>query len=229
MLERQCCWTSQQGSRFLVKELSLFLFFSSISLKPCVILFQILDPIFPGQEFPLPLHLAKSGRLRWRPLGDSFLWSEAHSISKVLSQDSRIGFRRSFACYPCHPSHEPFRCCISVESSSLPASFGRELHDIDQSREQFIHQVTLSTPFVVSSCLPEPISLSIESGGITQTASLSEVCEIFPYNFLLKIELNCVFVLLLWYFLCDEKMYLFRGRLRSIILILHMTWSLSSN
>ncbi|XP_048591068.1 uncharacterized protein LOC106348493 isoform X1 [Brassica napus] len=135
---------------------------------------KILDPIFPGQEFPLPLHLAKSGRLRWRPLGDSFLWSEAHSISKVLSQDSRIGFRRSFACYPCHPSHEPFRCCISVESSSLPASFGRELHDIDQSREQFIHQVTLSTPFVVSSCLPEPISLSIESGGITQTASLSE-------------------------------------------------------
>ncbi|KAF8099934.1 hypothetical protein N665_0235s0032 [Sinapis alba] len=135
---------------------------------------KILDPIFPGQEFPLPLHLAKSGRLRWRPLGDSFLWSEAHSISKVLSQDSRIGFRRSFACYPCHPSHEPFRCCISVESSSLPASFGRQLHDIDQSREQFIHQVTLSTPFVVSSCLPEPISLSIESGGITQTASLSE-------------------------------------------------------
>ncbi|EFH50478.1 hypothetical protein ARALYDRAFT_910516 [Arabidopsis lyrata subsp. lyrata] len=148
------------------------------------ILFQILDPIFPGQEFPLPLHLAKSGRLRWRPLGDSYLWSEAHSISKVLSQDSRIGFRRSFACYPCHPSHEPFRCCISVQSTSLPASFhlndlpdgnfGQQLHDLDQSREQVIHQVTLSTPFVVSNCLPEPISLSIESGGITQTASLPE-------------------------------------------------------
>ncbi|KAJ0248608.1 Uncharacterized protein HA466_0156830 [Hirschfeldia incana] len=156
---------------------------------------KILDPIFPGQEFPLPLHLAKSGRLRWRPLGDSFLWSEAHSISKVLSQDSRIGFRRSFACYPCHPSHEPFRCCISVESSSLPASFGRELNDIDQSREQFIHQVTLSTPFVVSSCLPEPISLSIESGGITQTASLSEgetpFYHIDPsHDLLLEFKLN---------------------------------------
>ncbi|KAL1212574.1 hypothetical protein V5N11_021137 [Cardamine amara subsp. amara] len=145
---------------------------------------KILDPIFPGQEFPLPLHLAKSGRLRWRPLGDSYLWSEAHSISKVLSQDSRIGFRRSFACYPCHPSHEPFRCCISVQNTSLPASFyyndlpdgnfGRQLNNLDQSREQFIHQVTLSTPFVVSNCLPEPISLSIESGGITQAASLSE-------------------------------------------------------
>ncbi|CAN8265066.1 unnamed protein product [Cochlearia groenlandica] len=145
---------------------------------------KILDPIFPGQEFPLPLHLAKSGRLRWRPLGDSYLWSEAHSISKVLSQDSRIGFRRSFACYPCHPSHEPFRCCISVQSTSLPASvylndfpdgnFGRQLHGLDQSRERFIHQVTLSTPFVVSNCLPEVLSLSIESGGITQTASLSE-------------------------------------------------------
>jgi len=145
---------------------------------------KILDPIFPGQEFPLPLHLAKSGRLRWRPLGDSYLWSEAHSISKVLSQDSGIGFRRSFACYPCHPSHEPFRCCISVQSTSLPASFhindlsagnfGQQLHNLDQSREQFIHQVTLSTPFVVSNCLPDPISLSIESGGITQTASLPE-------------------------------------------------------
>ncbi|ESQ32011.1 hypothetical protein EUTSA_v10003500mg [Eutrema salsugineum] len=140
---------------------------------------KILDPIFPGQEFPLPLHLAKSGRLRWRPLGDSYLWSEAHSISKVLSKDSRIGFRRSFACYPCHPSHEPFRCCISVESSSLPESFYlNDLPDgnldLDQSRERFIHQVTLSTPFVVSNCLPEPISLSIESGGITQAAFLSE-------------------------------------------------------
>ncbi|CAA7023283.1 unnamed protein product [Microthlaspi erraticum] len=129
---------------------------------------KILDPIFPGQEFPLPLHLAKSGRLRWRPLGDSYLWSEAHSISKVLSQDSRIGFRRSFACYPCHPSHEPFRCCISVQSTSLPA------YGPDQSNERFIHQVTLSTPFVVSNCLPEPLSLSIESGGIIQAASLSE-------------------------------------------------------
>ncbi|KFK27746.1 hypothetical protein AALP_AA8G423700 [Arabis alpina] len=145
---------------------------------------KILDPIFPGQEFPLPLHLAKSGRLRWRPLGDTYLWSEAHSISKVLSQDSRIGFRRSFACYPCHPSHEPFRCCISVQSTSLPASlyhndlpdgnFGRQLHDLDQSKERFIHQVTLSTPFVVSNCLPESVSLSIESGGITQAASLNE-------------------------------------------------------
>ncbi|CAE6119186.1 unnamed protein product [Arabidopsis arenosa] len=180
----------QQQSK-LIRVYSTVIIFNSTSMPlelrfdiPFGISPKILDPIFPGQEFPLPLHLAKSGRLRWRPLGDSYLWSEAHSISKVLSQDSRIGFRRSFACYPCHPSHEPFRCCISVQSTSLPASFhlndlpdgnfGQQLHDLDQSRERFIHQVTLSTPFVVSNCLPEPISLSIESGGITQTASLPE-------------------------------------------------------
>ncbi|XP_019058238.1 PREDICTED: uncharacterized protein LOC104814962 [Tarenaya hassleriana] len=145
---------------------------------------KILDPISPGQEFPLPLHLAEAGRLRWRPLGDSYLWSEAHSISKLLSQKSKIGFRRSFACYPCHPSNEPFRCCISVQTISLPASFhfndlpdgkfGRRLHDVNRFRERFIHQVTLSTPLVVRNCLPEPISLTVESGGITQSALLSE-------------------------------------------------------
>jgi len=64
----------------------------------------------------------------------------------------------------------------SIHINDLSAgNFGQQLHDLDQSREQFIHQVTLSTPFVVSNCLPDPISLSIESGGITQTASLPEV------------------------------------------------------
>ncbi|CAE6119278.1 unnamed protein product [Arabidopsis arenosa] len=120
---------------------------------------KILDPIFPGQEFPLPLHLAKSGRLRWRPLGDSYLWSEAHSISKVLSQDSRIGFRRSFAY----------------------GNFGQQLHDLDQSRERFIHQVTLSTPFVVRQLSSRTNITSIESGGITQTASLPESTRQVPF------------------------------------------------
>lgn len=31
---------------------------------------KVLDPIYPGQQVPLPLHLAEAGRVRWRPLGN---------------------------------------------------------------------------------------------------------------------------------------------------------------
>ncbi|KAK4403232.1 hypothetical protein Sango_1063900 [Sesamum angolense] len=81
---------------------------------------KILGPIFPGQEFPLPLHLAEAGCMRWRPLGDSYLWSEAYNISSIISEDVRIGFLRNFVCYPSHPTNEAFRCCISVNGQCLP-------------------------------------------------------------------------------------------------------------
>ncbi|CAI9294368.1 unnamed protein product [Lactuca saligna] len=60
---------------------------------------KILDPVYPGHEFPLPLHLAESGRIRWRPLGNTYLWSEAYSISNILSNESKIGHLRSFVSY----------------------------------------------------------------------------------------------------------------------------------
>lgn len=160
-----------------------------------ILSFQILDPVYPGQEFALPLHLAEAGRMRWRPFGNSYLWSEAHSISNVLSQDSKMGLLRSFVCYPSHPSSEPFRCCISVQDTCLRTSSqttmdssfyfselsygscGQMSHDSDHLKKRFLHQVTLSTPLVVNNYLPEPMSLTIESGGITHTAPLLEVCE----------------------------------------------------
>uniref|UniRef100_A0A7N2KVH0 Uncharacterized protein n=1 Tax=Quercus lobata TaxID=97700 RepID=A0A7N2KVH0_QUELO len=46
---------------------------------------------------------------------------------------------------------------------------------LDESKKRFVHQLTLSTPFVVSNYLPESVSLTIESGGVTCTAILSEV------------------------------------------------------
>ncbi|XP_059667459.1 uncharacterized protein LOC132312914 [Cornus florida] len=157
---------------------------------------KILDPIYPCQEFPLPLHLAEAGRMRWRPLGHTYLWSEAHNISNILSHESRIGFLRSFVCYPSHPSSDPFRCCISVQDICLPStgkpskgssrhinstvkqSFedsGQLLHNVDKSNKRFIHQVTLSSPLVVKNYLPEALSLTIESGGVKHTTLLSEV------------------------------------------------------
>lgn len=136
--------------------------------------------------------------MRWRPMGKSCLWSEAHNVSNILSQESKIGYPRSFVCYPSHPSSDPFRCCISVQNLVLTSSgsskkvsslhvdkflkqsaesCGQLLHDFDYSKKRFIHQVTLSTPFVVNNYLPEAVSLTIETGGITRTALLSEVCE----------------------------------------------------
>ncbi|KAE9461490.1 hypothetical protein C3L33_06604, partial [Rhododendron williamsianum] len=157
---------------------------------------KILDPILPGREFPLPLHLAEAGRVRWRPLDQNYLWSEAHNISNILLQETKIGHFRSFVCYPSHPSSDPFRCCISVQqmcfppagnlerSSSRPnnstlkpsiENCGQVSCNLDKSKKHFIHQVTLCCPLIVRNYLPKSISLTIESGGVARTALLSKV------------------------------------------------------
>eukprot|EP00268_Persea_americana_P023609 TRINITY_DN23168_c0_g2_i2.p1 TRINITY_DN23168_c0_g2~~TRINITY_DN23168_c0_g2_i2.p1 ORF type:complete len:2954 (+),score=526.87 TRINITY_DN23168_c0_g2_i2:1710-10571(+) len=154
---------------------------------------KVLDPIYPGQELPLPVHLAEAGRIRWRPLGTDYLWSEAHPLSSILSQENRLGFLRSFVCYPSHPSSDPFRCCLAIQDIS-PSSFtgnkkSSAVHIHETSRqealrrtqrdyspdERFIHHVRLTSPLLVKNYLPKHLSLTIESGGITRTAFLSEV------------------------------------------------------
>ena len=159
--------------------------------------FQILDPVYPGHEFPLPLHLAEAGRIRWRPLGSTYLWSEAYSISNILANESKIGYLRSFVCYPSLPSSDPFRCCVSVHEMCLPPigkiNKGSSLyiHDAlkqsvenskvdktenqDRSNTRCIHLVTLSNPLIVKNYLPITISLVVESGGVTRSMILSEV------------------------------------------------------
>lgn len=162
---------------------------------------KILEPINPGQEFPLPLHLAEAGRMRWRPVGNSYLWSEVHNLYDILSQESKIGFLRSFVCYPSHPSSDPFRSCFSVKRICLPTavrlgegsmhpanilnrsvkSSDQALNDLDKSNNRFIHQVTLSSPLIVNNYLPEAVSLKIESCGVTRTTLLSEVVTSFHH------------------------------------------------
>ncbi|KAF3943895.1 hypothetical protein CMV_029587, partial [Castanea mollissima] len=156
---------------------------------------KILDPIYPGQELPLPLHLAEAGRMSWRPLGNLYLWSEYYNLSSLLSQEGKIGFLKSFVCYSPQASGDPFRCCISVRNISLHSSSrprksvslhegtlkksfescGQILHNLDEAKKRFVHQLTLTTPLVVNNYLPESVSLTIESGGVTRTAILSEV------------------------------------------------------
>lgn len=154
---------------------------------------KIVDPIYPGEEFPLPLHLAEAGHMRWRPLGYSYLWSEVHNLSKILSTESRSGFLRCLVCYPAHPSSHLFRCCLSVQDISLPSS-GRpkrraphnsipkqpvhvsdQSHNHDESKTRFIHRVTLTTPLTVKNYLPQAVSVTIDGGGVGDTVLLNEV------------------------------------------------------
>ncbi|KAL0336665.1 UNVERIFIED_CONTAM: hypothetical protein Sradi_4878400 [Sesamum radiatum] len=157
---------------------------------------KILGPIFPGQEFPLPLHLAEAGCMRWRPLGDSYLWSEAYNISSIISEDVRIGFLRNFVCYPSHPTNEAFRCCISVNGQCLPpvgkakmvyslvaVDSGKQSQNVHSQfsnnleipRNRFLYQVMLASPFVLKNYLMKSISVTLEDAGVTRTAFLSEV------------------------------------------------------
>ncbi|XP_048318354.2 uncharacterized protein LOC107405745 isoform X2 [Ziziphus jujuba] len=161
---------------------------------------KILDPIYPGQELPLPLHLAEAGCMRWRPTGNSYLWSEVYNLSNLLSQETKIGFLKSFVCYPVQPSSDPFRCCISVRNISLPGcrskmssshiknvvnppleSYSQKLNKLDESSKWFVHQLTLSTPLVVNNYLPKELSLATESAGVTRTTFLSEVETFFHH------------------------------------------------
>lgn len=157
--------------------------------------FQVLDPIYPGQQFPLPLHLAEAGRVRWRPLGNSYLWSETHSIPNILSNENKISFLRSFVCYPSHPSSDPFRCCISVHDWCLPSAVSPEkgfslsnnvltqtnkphnnVNYMVKPEKRNVHQLTLSSPLVLKNYLPETVSVTIENAGVCRTAAVSEVC-----------------------------------------------------
>ncbi|XP_062110985.1 uncharacterized protein LOC133822610 isoform X2 [Humulus lupulus] len=157
---------------------------------------KILDPIYPGQELPLPLHLAEAGRIRWRPLGDTYLWSEVYNLSNLVLQETKVGFFKSFVCYPAHLSDDPFRCCISVRNISLPSrksshikntintpakSRGENLKKVDESNKRFIHELTLCTPLMVNNYLPKEVSLAIESGGVTHSAFLSKVDAFLHY------------------------------------------------
>eukprot|EP01018_Ginkgo_biloba_P017830 Gb_28330 [translate_table: standard] len=159
---------------------------------------KVMDPILPGQELPLPVHLAETGRIRWRPLGSSYLWSEAQSLTNILSQENRMGLSRSFVCYPYHPSNGPFRCCISVQESAVPCCYGMKQDSFNfrnlstrkhlnrsgltgnnfssnRNKTTLIRQITLTAPLVVKNCLPVALELLIENGaGVNVNASAPE-------------------------------------------------------
>ncbi|EEE67937.1 hypothetical protein OsJ_25824 [Oryza sativa Japonica Group] len=148
---------------------------------------KVLGPILPDKEFPLPVHLSEAGQIRWHPVGRTYLWSETHSLSSLLSHESRVGFMKSSVCYPSHPSNDPFRCCVSVEEYSIPTSsstqksqpnYGNPIPKASKqilARKHFIRKVRLSTPLLIKNYLPVCISLTIDNGGVANEVSLKEV------------------------------------------------------
>ncbi|XP_031475875.1 uncharacterized protein LOC116247732 isoform X3 [Nymphaea colorata] len=150
---------------------------------------KILDPILPGQELPLPVHLAESGRMRWRPLGSDFLWSEAQTLLNILSPEIRTGTLRSSVCYPSLPSKDPFRCCIAVHDIPLnPPCFRRfsstgnlvqPFQNTSKLKKRFIRQIKLITPLVVKNYLPVALKCTIVSSGVPSKISIPEVDTVF--------------------------------------------------
>lgn len=125
--------------------------------------------------------------MRWRPLGNNYLWSEVHNLSMILSTENRSGFLRSLSCNPSHPSNYLFRCCLSVQDMSLSLSGrlrrrssclnGSLKQSVTAAKTRFIHRVTLTTPLTVKNYLPHAISVTVEGGGSTQIAVVKEVCR----------------------------------------------------
>lgn len=157
---------------------------------------KVIGPILPNKEIPLPVHLSEAGQIRWHPVGRTYLWSETHSLSSLLSRESRVGFMKSSVCYPSHPSNDPFRCCVSVEEYTVPSSSSSQRGQYctdhlnaqpilgnpapkaskrTSTRIHFIRQVRLSTPLLIKNYLPVCISLTIDNGGVAHQISLKEV------------------------------------------------------
>ncbi|KAG0604647.1 hypothetical protein M758_10G186100 [Ceratodon purpureus] len=136
---------------------------------------KVMEPVLPGQVMPLPVHLAQTGKIRWRPLGNNYVWSEVQSIKHLLqSSESLQGLHRPVLCYPSSRTSRPFRCCLSVSHSPIAgvdSSFGELTQDplevgrvsMGRPKEFKLWDITLQAPLVVKNCLPLPVLITIDS------------------------------------------------------------------
>lgn len=174
---------------------------------------QVIGPIPPNKEIPLPVHLSEAGQIRWHPVGRTYLWSETRSLSSLLSRENRVGFMKSSVCYPSHPSNDPFRCCVSVEEYNVPSSVSTKKKQLcserlntqvsgsstpntfkqNLTRTHFIRHVKLNTPLLIKNYLPVYISLAIDNGGSARVISLKEV-SLWCHAYILP-QLVCFFIL----------------------------------
>ncbi|MCO5559154.1 hypothetical protein L7F22_012747 [Adiantum nelumboides] len=169
---------------------------TSIPMEVCFdipfgVLPKVMEPIFPGEVIPLPVHLAETGQIRWRPMGSSHLWSETQSLSYILSA-SKLGTLRSFVSYPSNPSNTIFRCCMLVQESrshtlpisaisehifnlsttskerSTTASITRSPAKVlspmsSQASSPITRELVFQAPLVFKNCLPFSLALAIDT------------------------------------------------------------------
>jgi hypothetical protein len=158
---------------------------------------QVMEPVLPGQVMPLPVHLAQTGKIRWRPIGNNYVWSEVQSIRHLLqSSESLQGLHRPVLCYPNSRTSRPFRCCLSVSHSPIAgvdSSFGELTQDplevgrvsMGRPKEFKLWDITLQAPLVVKNCLPLPVLITIDTGtGSVVSHTASEACS-FSFYFVL--------------------------------------------
>ncbi|KAH7441415.1 hypothetical protein KP509_03G037800 [Ceratopteris richardii] len=169
---------------------------------------KVMEPILPGEVIPLPVHLAETGQIRWKPMGNSHLWSETQSLSHIFSA-SKLGSLRAFVSYPSNPSDAIFRCCVMVQEnesskssisailkqsyssmtssvdtriSSFPPSFltGSRSDSSSPGAVPIVRELVFEAPFVFKNCLPLPLSLIINSSaGHELTCRVPECDTIF--------------------------------------------------
>ncbi|KAL2613042.1 hypothetical protein R1flu_024734 [Riccia fluitans] len=176
---------------------------------PFVLSPKVMDPVLPGQAMALPVHLAESGRMRWRPLGSKHLWSEPQLLPNLLQLPlSHSGFHRPIVCYPCHPSDGPFRSCIMVTSHSVSAAESdseipnKGKHKLGTGRDNtrdksgigssagseavnsgLFWSITLKAPLVLKNCLPFSLTVKVESGaGVAKNICAPEGDSLFLYD-----------------------------------------------
>ncbi|KAG6546751.1 hypothetical protein Mapa_011940 [Marchantia paleacea] len=176
---------------------------------PFVLSPKVMDPVLPGHVMALPVHLAETGRIRWRPVGSNYLWSEPQLLPNILQlPESQLGFHRPVVCYPYHPSDGAFRCCITVMNYPVPAAEadtfshskgGRKLstgranvrdnlgiglsNGSEVVKSCLFWEITLKAPLVVKNCLPSNLTLKIESGaGVVNSVCAPEGDSLFVYD-----------------------------------------------
>ncbi|KAK3265643.1 hypothetical protein CYMTET_25689, partial [Cymbomonas tetramitiformis] len=159
--------------------------------RPLAMHAQVLGPLEPGKRLWLPVHLAHSGGMRWRPAAVAgsveYRWSDELSVPQLVGQGSGpSGFtsagglaagagpagrpRASSACGPKHPASAPvMRACVAVQpgGGEAGAAPGDSL-------------VTLRAPLLMENLLPIPVDVWVchDGGGEVET----KLCTLEPFQ-----------------------------------------------
>eukprot|EP00850_Spirogloea_muscicola_P014797 SM000108S14241 [mRNA] locus=s108:273586:291541:- [translate_table: standard] len=86
----------------------------------------VMAPVPPGKVMHIPVHLAETGDMRWRPCGSGHQWSEKQQLPKLLQQS---GPTRTVTCTKSSPGGAPLRFCVDKSQETLnilPAEGARD-------------------------------------------------------------------------------------------------------